>query len=102
MRRYPQSIAVVLAAIVLFACSAGLSLSERAFVACSGYASALSSLATHKRAGRLSEGDMIKVDLVRASMGTLCAATVFTPATVDGIESNVSKLLKIKDSANGS
>ena len=94
-------IVVTVAASILVAC-ASLTLSERIYVACSGYTSALGSLAVHKRAGRLSTGDTAKVDAVRPTMRSLCNATSHSPADLDVIETGVKSLIGLKRQADGS
>ncbi len=101
MKRLQPTVVITLAALGLAACSAGMTVSQRAYVACSGYTAALSTLAAHKAAGRLSDGVIRRVDEARAVVNPLCGQAVTSHADLDAIERGVKNLLDIKEKADG-
>ena len=100
MKHWKPTVCAV-AVLALAGCSFGMTASQRAYVACSGYAAALSDLAVHKAAGRLSDGVIKRVDAARALVNPLCGQAVTSHADLDAIESGVKGLLDIKEKADG-
>ncbi len=96
-----KPIVVFTLALAVAACAAGMTVSQRAYVACSGYTAALLSLATHKAAGRLSNAVIGRVDTARAVLNPLCSQAVTSHADLDAIERGVKNLLDIKEKADG-
>ncbi len=76
MKRWKPTAVITLAALALAGCAAGMTVSQRAYVACSGYTAALSALAVHKAAGRLSGAVIRRVDQARAVVNPLCGQAV--------------------------
>ena len=76
-------------------------MSQRAYVACSGYGAVLSTLATHKAAGRLSGALVGRVDAARGIVNPLCGQAVTSHADLDAIERGVKNLLDIKEKTDG-
>ncbi len=101
MKRWQSTVVITLTALSLAACSPGMTVSQRAYVACSGYTAALSSLSAHKAAGRLSDGVIRRVDAARAVVNPLCGQAVTSHADLDAIERGVMSLLDIKENADG-
>ena len=94
-------IVCAVAILAMAACTSGMTVSQRAYVTCSGYAAALSNLAAHKAAGRLSDGVIERVDAARAVVNPLCGQAVTSHADLDAIERGVKSLLDIKEKADG-
>ncbi len=86
-------LAAALVALSLTACASGLSVSQRGYVMCSGYASVLSVLAVEKRAGHLSASVITMVNKVRAQLNPICSLTVQSPAQLDQLESGLKSLM---------
>lgn len=88
----------VLLCFVLAGCTSAWTVSERAFVLCSGYASALESLAPLK--GSLSAGTIERVDAIRGKLNPACSTSIQTHQSLDKVEGGLRDLLKIKDAAD--
>ena len=101
MKRWTPTVVITLAALALAGCVPGMTVSQRAYVVCSGYTAALSSLAVHKAAGRLSVSVIRRVDAARAIVNPLCGQAVTSHADLDAIERGVKNLLDIKEKTDG-
>ncbi len=91
---------VVFAALMLAACNGTWTVSDRAFVLCSGYVSALQQLATFRAAGQLSESAVRRVDSIRAELNPVCSSAVHTHGALDAVEAGVRDLLQIRRGAD--
>lgn len=85
--------AAALVALSLTACASGLSVSQRGYVMCSGYASTLTVLAAHK--AELSASVIELVDKVRAELNPICSLAVQSPAQLDQLESGLKSLMGV-------
>ena len=96
-----RTLIIIVASIIVTSCVPKLTPSQNAFVLCSGYASALSALAVHRAAGRLSEGSVTKVNATREILNPLCRNAERTIDDVQKIRDGMKVLLDIKESADG-
>ena len=83
--------------IVFLVGCAALSLADRAYVACAGYESVLSSLAAHKAAGRLTDGMIRTVDAVRPVATGVCTAPEVTAEGLSDLDRALATLIAIKN-----
>ncbi len=91
----------IIALVVLVASCTNLTVSQRAYIACSGYVSALKSLTTFKRTGQLSASMIRRVDEAREIVNPLCQISITSHSDLDRLEEALGTILNVRNEANG-
>ena len=91
---------IPIALALLLAGCAGFSAEKSLLVACQGYASTLTTLASQKAAGKLDASEIATVDAVRPALNTICLDGTWTNATtaLDAVESAMFTLIQMEQS----
>ena len=93
-----KRLAIIPILIVLAGCGslASLSTSDRAFVLCSGYTSALEKLTVYKSQGKLTAGMIETVDAIRPVAKQTCDDPQVSAGQLDKLELALTTLLRIR------